>query len=33
MPEVNKEPGIKMPLLVFIGVAALFVLDFFFHAH
>lgn len=33
MPEVNKEPGIKMPLLVFIGVAALFVLDLFFHAH
>jgi len=30
MPEVNKEPGVKMPFVVFIGVALLFVLDRFF---
>ncbi len=27
IPEVNKEPGVKMALVVFVGVAALFVLD------
>ena len=26
IPEVNREPGVKMALVVFIGVAALFVL-------
>ena len=33
IPEVNKEPGVKMALLVFVGVAFLFVLDRFFHLH
>jgi len=28
IPEVNKEPGIRMALLVFVGVAVLFVLDY-----
>jgi hypothetical protein len=27
MPEVNKEPGVKMALVVFLGVGMLFVLD------
>lgn len=27
IPEVNREPGVKMALLVFVGVAVLFVLD------
>ncbi len=27
IPEVNQEPGVKMALLVFVGVAAMFVLD------
>ena len=27
MPEVNKEPGVKMAVVVFLGVALLFVLD------
>jgi zinc and cadmium transporter len=27
MPEVNKEPGVKMALVVFLGVGALFLLD------
>jgi ZIP family zinc transporter/zinc and cadmium transporter len=31
VPEVNKEPGVRMALLVFIGVGCLFVLDHFFH--
>ena len=31
MPEVNKEPGVRMALLVFVGVVFLFVLDTFFH--
>lgn len=31
MPEVNHEPGVWMALIVFVGVAALFVLDHFFH--
>ena len=30
IPEVNKEPGIRMALVVFVGVAMLFVLDYFF---
>ncbi|HMK30134.1 MAG TPA: ZIP family metal transporter [Terriglobales bacterium] len=33
IPEVNREPGIKMALVVFIGVACLFVLDRLFHVH
>ena len=33
VPEVNREPGIKMALLVFLGVGFLFVLDRFFHVH
>jgi len=33
MPEVNKEPGAKMALVVFLGVGFLFVLDQFFHVH
>jgi zinc and cadmium transporter len=32
IPEVNKEPGVRMALIVFLGVACLFVLDYFFHA-
>jgi len=31
VPEVNKEPGVRMALLVFVGVVFLFVLDTFFH--
>jgi ZIP family zinc transporter/zinc and cadmium transporter len=27
MPEVNREPGIKMALVVFLGVAILFLLE------
>jgi ZIP family zinc transporter/zinc and cadmium transporter len=27
IPEVNKEPGIRMALLVFVGVAVMLVLD------
>jgi ZIP family zinc transporter/zinc and cadmium transporter len=33
MPEVNKEPGVKMAVVVFLGVALMFMLDHFFHAH
>lgn len=33
VPEVNKEPGVRMALLVFIGVGCLFVLDRAFHLH
>jgi len=33
VPEVNREPGVKMALLLFVGVASLFVLDHFFHLH
>jgi len=33
MPEVNKEPGVDMALLVFVGAASMFVLDHFFHIH
>lgn len=31
IPEVNKEPGVRMALLVFVGVVFLFVLDTLFH--
>jgi ZIP family zinc transporter/zinc and cadmium transporter len=33
IPEVNKEPGAGMALIVFVGVIALFVLDSLFHLH
>jgi len=33
VPEVNKEPGVRMALLVFVGVACLFLMDHFFHSH
>ena len=33
IPEVNKEPGVKMALVVFIGVGALFLLDMLVHGH
>src|SRR3954462_5594913 len=33
IPEVNHEPGIKMALVVFLGVAILFLLDAAFHMH
>jgi ZIP family zinc transporter/zinc and cadmium transporter len=33
IPEVNREPGIKMALVVFLGVATLFLLDAIFHVH
>src|SRR5258706_444888 len=33
MPEVNKEPGAKMALVVFLGVGLMFLLDHFFHVH
>jgi len=33
IPEVNKEPGVKMALVVFIGVGFLFLLDSIFHIH
>lgn len=33
MPEVNREPGVRMALVVFLGVGFLFVLDQFFHVH
>ncbi|HSB74234.1 MAG TPA: ZIP family metal transporter [Terriglobales bacterium] len=33
IPEVNQEPGVKMALLVFVGVAFLFLLDSAFHIH
>jgi zinc and cadmium transporter len=33
MPEVNKEPGVRMALVVFLGVAALFFLDTLVHVH
>src|SRR6201981_3992577 len=31
IPEVNKEPGVRMALVVFLGVGVLFLLDHFFH--
>jgi ZIP family zinc transporter/zinc and cadmium transporter len=33
IPEVNQEPGVKMALVVFVGVAFLFILDRAFHVH
>ena len=33
IPEVNKETGVRMALLVFVGAACMFVLDRFFHVH
>jgi zinc and cadmium transporter len=33
IPEVNREPGAKMALVVFLGVGFMFLLDHFFHAH
>ena len=33
IPEVNKEPGAKMALVVFVGVALMFGLDRLFHVH
>jgi len=33
MPEVNREPGVKMALVVFLGVGVLFLLDHFVHIH
>jgi ZIP family zinc transporter/zinc and cadmium transporter len=33
IPEVNKEPAMKMALLVFVGTAVFFLLDHFLHVH
>src|SRR5690348_16131607 len=33
VPEVNKEPGARMALLVFVGVGCVFLLDALFHVH
>jgi len=33
MPEVNREPGVRMAFVVFLGVAGLFVLDQLFRVH
>lgn len=33
VPEVNKEPAMKMALLVFVGAAVFFLLDYVFHVH
>ena len=33
MPEVNREPGVRMALVVFLGVGLLFLLDCFAHVH
>jgi zinc and cadmium transporter len=33
VPEVNKEPAMKMALLVFVGAGIFFLLDSLFHAH
>ena len=33
VPEVNKEPAMKMALLVFVGAGLFFLLDMLFHAH
>ena len=33
IPEVNREPGVRMAVVVFIGVALLFLLDQLFHLH
>jgi hypothetical protein len=33
MPEVNREPGVKMALVVFMGAGLLFLLDGLAHVH
>ena len=33
IPEVNREPGIRMALVVFLGVGFLFLMDHLFHVH
>jgi zinc and cadmium transporter len=33
IPEVNREPGVKMALVVFLGVGLMFLLDHLFHVH
>jgi ZIP family zinc transporter/zinc and cadmium transporter len=33
IPEVNREPGVRMALVVFLGVGALFLLDRIAHVH
>jgi ZIP family zinc transporter/zinc and cadmium transporter len=33
IPEVNREPGVKMAIVVFIGVAGMFLLDRLVHLH
>jgi ZIP family zinc transporter/zinc and cadmium transporter len=33
MPEVNREPGVRMALVVFLGVGLLFLLDTLVHVH
>jgi zinc and cadmium transporter len=33
IPEVNREPGVKMALVVFLGVGFMFLLDHFAHVH
>jgi ZIP family zinc transporter/zinc and cadmium transporter len=33
VPEVNKEPGARMALLVFVGAGVVFLLDALFHGH
>ncbi|HXE89900.1 MAG TPA: ZIP family metal transporter [Terriglobales bacterium] len=33
LPEVNREPGVKMAMVVFLGVGLLFLLDFVFKGH
>jgi zinc and cadmium transporter len=33
MPEVNREPGVRMALVVFLGVGLMFLLDQLFHVH
>jgi len=33
IPEVNREPGVSMAMVVFVGVAMLFLLDHLFHLH
>jgi hypothetical protein len=33
MPEVNREPGVRMALVVFLGVGLLFLLDKLAHVH
>jgi zinc and cadmium transporter len=33
IPEVNREPGVRMALVVFLGVGFLFLLDQLFHLH